>query len=33
MLTASGSNFRVPQVNFYRAMQNKNPQASRERSR
>ena len=27
MLTASGSNFRVPQVNFYRAMQNKEPQA------
>jgi hypothetical protein len=27
MLTASGSNFRVPQVNFYRALQNKEPQA------
>jgi hypothetical protein len=27
MLTASGSNFRVPQVNFYRAMQNKEPSA------
>ena len=27
MLTASGSNFRVPPVNFYRAMQNKEPQA------
>lgn len=27
MLTSSGSNFRVPQVNFYRAMQNKDPQA------
>ena len=27
MLTASGSNFRVPQVNFYRAMQNREPQA------
>jgi hypothetical protein len=27
MLTASGSNFRVPQVNFYRAVQRKNPQA------
>jgi hypothetical protein len=26
MLTASGSNFRVGQVNFYRAMQNKGPQ-------
>ena len=26
MLTASGSNFRVGQVNFYRAMQNKEPQ-------
>lgn len=26
MLTATGSNFRVPQVNFYRAMQNKDPQ-------
>ena len=26
MLTASGSNFRVPQVNFYRAAQNKDPQ-------
>jgi len=26
MLTASGSNFRVPQVNFYRAMQNREPQ-------
>ncbi len=25
MLTSSGSNFRVPQVNFYRAMQNKQP--------
>ena len=27
MLTASGSNFRVPQVNFYRALQSKEPQA------
>lgn len=27
MLTSSGSNFRVPQVNFYRAMQSKNPQS------
>jgi hypothetical protein len=27
MLTASGSNFRVPQVNFYRAMQNREPEA------
>ena len=27
MLTASGSNFRVPQVNFYRAAQSKEPQA------
>jgi len=27
MLTASGSNFRKPQVNFYRAVQSKNPQA------
>jgi len=27
MLTASGSNFRVPQVNFYRAVQTKEPQA------
>jgi len=27
ILTASGSNFRVPQVNFYRALQNKEPQA------
>ena len=27
MLTASGSNFRVPQVNFYRAVQDKEPQA------
>jgi hypothetical protein len=27
MLTASGSNFRVPQVNFYRAMQNREPAA------
>jgi len=26
MLTATGSNFRVPQVNFYRAMQSKEPQ-------
>jgi len=25
MLTANGSNFRVPQVNFYRAMQSKDP--------
>jgi hypothetical protein len=27
MLTSSGSNFRVPQVNFYRAVQNKEPRA------
>jgi hypothetical protein len=27
MLTANGSNFRVPQVNFYRAVQSKEPQA------
>ncbi len=27
MLTASGSNFRVPQVNFYRAIQGKEPSA------
>jgi hypothetical protein len=27
MLTASGSNFRVPQVNFYRAIQNREPEA------
>jgi len=27
MLTANGSNFRVPQVNFYRAIQSKDPQA------
>ena len=27
MLTASGSNFRVPQVNFYRAVQSQEPQA------
>jgi hypothetical protein len=27
LLTASGSNFRKPQVNFYRAVQNKEPQA------
>jgi hypothetical protein len=27
LLTASGSNFRVPQVNFYRAMQSREPQA------
>jgi hypothetical protein len=27
MLTACGSNFRVPQVNFYRAVQSKEPQA------
>ena len=27
MLTASGSNFRVPQVNFYRAVQSNQPQA------
>jgi Protein of unknown function (DUF1553)/Protein of unknown function (DUF1549) len=27
MLTASGSNFRSPPVNFYRAMQNKEPQS------
>lgn len=27
MLTASGSNFRKPQVNFYRAVQNREPQA------
>jgi len=27
LLTASGSNFRVPQVNFYRALQTKEPQA------
>jgi hypothetical protein len=27
MLTASGSNFRVPQVNFYRAVQSKEPQS------
>lgn len=26
LLTASGSNFRVPQVNFYRAMQSRDPQ-------
>jgi len=26
MLTASGSNFRVPEVNFYRAVQNREPQ-------
>ncbi len=26
LLTSSGSNFRVPQVNFYRAMQNREPQ-------
>jgi len=26
MLTSSGSNFRVPQVNFYRATQNRDPQ-------
>jgi hypothetical protein len=26
MLTANGSNFRIPQVNFYRAMQNREPQ-------
>ncbi len=26
LLTASGSNFRVPQVNFYRAVQSKDPQ-------
>ena len=26
LLVASGSNFRVPQVNFYRAMQNREPQ-------
>jgi len=26
MLTSSGSNFRVPPVNFYRAMQNRDPQ-------
>ena len=27
MLTASGSNFRVPQVNFYRALQSRQPEA------
>jgi hypothetical protein len=27
LLTASGSNFRVPPVNFYRALQNKDPQS------
>jgi hypothetical protein len=27
LLTASGSNFRVPPVNFYRALQNRDPQA------
>lgn len=27
LLTSSGSNFRVPQVNFYRAVQSKEPQA------
>ncbi|MCL4401202.1 MAG: DUF1549 and DUF1553 domain-containing protein [Acidobacteria bacterium] len=27
MLTATGSNFRVPEVNFYRAMQSREPQA------
>ncbi len=27
MLTSSGSNFRVPQVNFYRAVQSRDPQA------
>jgi hypothetical protein len=27
MLTANGSNFRVPQANFYRAMQNREPRA------
>ena len=27
MLTSSGSNFRVPQVNFYRAVQSREPQA------
>ena len=26
MLTSSGSNFRVPQVNFYRAVQSREPQ-------
>ncbi|MFB3903473.1 MAG: hypothetical protein ACE15E_08475 [Acidobacteriota bacterium] len=25
LLTSSGSNFRVPQVNFYRAIQGRNP--------
>ena len=29
MLTASGSNFRVPQVNFYRAVQSKEPAGDR----
>jgi len=29
MLTASGSNFRVPQVNFYRAIQGQEPAPSR----
>ena len=28
LLTASGSNFRVPPVNFYRAVQNKDPRPS-----
>ncbi len=28
LLTASGSNFRVPPVNFYRAMQNREPQGT-----
>ena len=27
LLTSNGSNFRVPQVNFYRALQNREPQA------
>ncbi len=27
LLTSSGSNFRVPQVNFYRAVQNRDPQS------
>ena len=29
LLTASGSNFRVPPVNFYRAVQNKEPAGHR----
>ncbi len=33
LLTSSGSNFRTPQVNFYRALQSKEPEAIAARRR